>query len=187
MQGCGCALRPVWCGWVWSHWTHQAPRDATSLKNYDAVRAENAIGRLEERIAELLAAAAEADAVEDAAEVEQPAVSAELADRRRRLAKLQEAKARLDEQAVQAQQVEDQRRADWRGSSGQWSRVGVKPASKPPERTSTGLRTNLADPDSRILRVAGGYVQGCNAQAVVTSDQLRGAAEPWLITAPGPS
>jgi len=151
--------------------------DATSLKNYDAVRAEKAIGRLEERIAELLAAAAEADAVEDAAEVVQPEVSAELADRRRRLAKLQEAKARLDEQAVQAQRVQDQRRADWEAHRVGGGRVGVKPASKPPERALTGLRTNLTDPDSRILRVAGGYVQGYNAQAVVTSDQLVVAAE----------
>lgn len=151
--------------------------DATSLKNYDAARAEKAIGRLEERIAELLAAAAETDAVEDAAESVQPEVSAELADRRRRLAKLKEAKARLDEQAVQAQRVQDQRLADWEAHRVGGGRVGAKPASKPPERALTGLRTNLTDPDSRILRVAGGYVQGYNAQAVVTSDQLVIAAE----------
>lgn len=36
---------------------------------------------------------------------------------------------------------------------------------------------NLTDPDSRVMRVAGGWVQGYNAQAVATVDQVIVAAE----------
>ena len=149
--------------------------DATSLKNYDAARADKAIGRLEEQVAELLVAAGSADAAEDAAEPDPPStteMAERLRDRQRRLAALQQAKKRLDEQAVEAQRVQDQRRIEW-----EKRRVGLPPAEKPPQEALTRLRTNLTDPDSRILRVAGGYVQGFNAQAVVTQEQVVVAAE----------
>jgi transposase len=153
--------------------------DATSLKNYDAARADKAMARVEEQIAELLVESVAVDAAEDAAEdAEGPdaPVDAEVAKRLRnrqgRLAVLKAAKQRLDEQAAQAQRVQDQRRVEW-----ERRRVGSPPAEAPPKLALTRLRTNLTDPESRILKVAGGYVQGFNAQAVVTEEQVVVAAE----------
>lgn len=36
---------------------------------------------------------------------------------------------------------------------------------------------NVTDPDSRLLKTAGGFIQGYNAQAAVTADQVVVAAE----------
>jgi transposase len=149
--------------------------DATSLKNYDRAGAEKAITRLESQIAELVVAAAAVDAAEDAAEPEAPSaaeVAGRLRDRERRLVALREAKQRLDEQAAEVQRVQDQRRADWQAHP-----VGGSPAEKPPQEALTRLRTNLTDPDSRILRTRDGFVQGFNGQAVVTEEQMVVAAE----------
>lgn len=38
-------------------------------------------------------------------------------------------------------------------------------------------KANTTDPDSRLMKAPGGYVQGYNAQAVVTADQVIVAAE----------
>jgi transposase len=153
------------------------PANASSARNYNAERAEKAIERLETQIKELLVEAAAVDTAEDAAQASPEAVAAAkveqmVRDRRHRLAVVQQAKARLDEQAAQAQRVQDQRRAEWAAHP-----VGAPPAEKPPERALTRLRTNTSDPDSRILRVAGGFVQGFNAQAAATEDQVIVAAE----------
>jgi transposase len=153
------------------------PANASSARNYNAERAEKAIERLETQIKELLVEAAAVDTAEDAAQASPEAVAAAkveqmVRDRRHRLAVVQQAKARLDEQAAQAQRVQDQRLAEWAAHP-----VGAPPAEKPPERALTRLRTNTSDPDSRILRVAGGFVQGFNAQAAATEDQVIVAAE----------
>ena len=149
--------------------------DASPLKNYDLARADKAIRFVEQQIEEMLTDAVEQDVVDDRAERDRPVAATpdRLRDRRRRLAALEEAKGRLDAQAAEAQRVQDQRRADWEVNKGR----GARPAEKPPERALTRRRTNLTDPDSRIMHVAGGYQQSFNAQAVVTSDQVIIAAD----------
>jgi hypothetical protein len=49
---------------------------------------------------------------------------------------------------------------------------------KAPEAAAHGTaKANVMDPDSRIMKTQAGYVQGDNAQAVVTEDQIIVAAE----------
>lgn len=53
---------------------------------------------------------------------------------------------------------------------------GCKP--KEPQRTpDKEAKANAADPDSRIMKTRTGYIQGYNAQAVVTEEQIIIAAE----------
>ena len=150
--------------------------DASSLQNYDQERLGKAIGHLDKQIEAMLAEAAGQDAAEDVADQDRsdPGSPPELRSRQQRLAKLKAAKELLDAQAAAAQQRQDQRREAWEKASG---RKGGPPAATPPKRALSNGRTNLTDPDSRIMHTSTGFEQAFNGQAVVTSDQIIVAAE----------
>jgi transposase len=150
--------------------------DASSFQNYDRDRLEKAIGELDEQVAQMLVEAARQDAAEDAAQQDRSDSGAppELRNRTQRLAKLKAAKQRLDAEAAEAQRIQDQRRADWETAPG---RKGGPPGVKPPDRALRNGKTNLTDPDSRIMHTRDGFKQSFNGQAVVTSDQVIVAVE----------
>ena len=151
--------------------------DASSFQNYDRDRLEKAIGELEKQLQQMLVEATGQDAAEDAAEQDRDdsATPPELRNRTHRLAKLQAAKQRLDAEAAEAQRVQDQRRAAWETAPG---RKGGPPGVRPPKRGGPrNGKTNLTDPDSRIMHTRDGFRQAFNGQAVVTSDQVIVAAE----------
>jgi len=150
--------------------------DASSFQNYGQDRLEKAIGELEKQLQQMLVEAAGQDASEDAAEQDRDdsATPPELRNRTHRLAKLQAAKQRLDAEAAEAQRVQDQRRAVWETAPG---RKGGPPGVRPPKQGARNGKTNLTDPDSRIMHTRDGFRQAFNGQAVVTSDQIIVAAE----------
>jgi transposase len=150
--------------------------DASSFQNYDRDRLAKVIGELDEQVGQMLAEAAGQDSAEDAVQQDHADSGAppELRNRTQRLAKLKAAKQRLDAEAAQAQRIQDQRRADWETAPG---RKGGPPGVKPPKQGSRNGKTNLTDPDSRIMHTRDGFRQGFNGQAVVTSDQVIVAAE----------
>ena len=85
---------------------------------------------------------------------------------------MREAKARLDAEDAAAQAHQDQRRADWQAAKDAGvQRVGRPPADKPPKNDRSG-KVNLSDPDSRIMKTAGGFCQGYNGQIVVGAGQI---------------
>lgn len=91
---------------------------------------------------------------------------------------LREAKARLEaeaaaEAAAQAEKIA--RRQAEEEATGRKKR-GRKPG-KPVEGPSDEAKANLTDPQSRIMKTRSGYVQGYNAQAAVTENQIIVAAE----------
>lgn len=104
-----------------------------------------------------------------------PRVMARLQDR---VARLEEAKSRLEaEQATRAQTHEEhvQERETKERRTGKRLR-GRKPKAvqaKPEE----SAKANPTDPDSRIMKTRKGYIQGYNAQLVVSEDQIILAAE----------
>src|SRR5215211_3912105 len=119
----------------------------------------------------------QADASEDSADQDRSVSGAppELRNRTERLAKLKAAKQRLDAEAAEAQRIQDQRRAAWETAPG---RKGGPPGVRPPKRGGArNGKTNLTDPDSRIMHTRDGFRQGFNGQAVATSDQVIVAAE----------
>jgi transposase len=95
-----------------------------------------------------------------------------------RLARLEEAKARLEakaeaEREEQAKKLRD--REEEEKASGR-KKPGPKP--KDPEDAVRGDRkANATDPDSRIMKTRQGHVQGYNGQAVVSKDQIILGAE----------
>jgi transposase len=98
---------------------------------------------------------------------------------RSRGARLSEAKRRLEEQ------LEAERRANeayeayrGRGISRDGRRFGGDPPSPYQLPDTPAGKINTSDPDSRLLKAAGiGYVQGYNAQAAVSEEQIVLAAE----------
>ena len=99
-------------------------------------------------------------------------------DRQSRLARLQACQERLTQEAATAtgqQQAKIETRQAEEAATGQKKR-GRKP--KAPEAVADrDAKANVTDPDSRIMKTQAGYVQGYNAQAVVTEDQIIVAAE----------
>jgi transposase len=99
--------------------------------------------------------------------------------RRSRAKRLAEAKRRLEEDL----QVEHRANAAYeahraQGIAADGSRRMAPGATKPyePPEAPTG-RVNLTDPDSRLVKATRGWIQGYNAQAAVSEEQIVLAAE----------
>jgi hypothetical protein len=136
-------------------------------QNCTRAQLEKEIGK---EVARLLGEAEACDAEEDArygAEARGDELPEELRTTSGRLARLREAKARLEErekeaEAAQAEKIERRREEEKR--SGRKKR-GRKP--KAPEAVADPeAKANRSDPQSRILKTRRGWVQGYNAQAM---------------------
>jgi hypothetical protein len=102
----------------------------------------------------------------------------DLQDRGKRLTRLKEAKARLEQEAEeeaskQAQKIKERKEEERKTGKKKHGRKPKPPKDKP----LTESRANITDPESRIMKTRTGYVQGYNAQAVVTEDQVIVAAD----------
>jgi len=136
--------------------------------------------RLQKEIAELLSKAESTDAAEDelhGREARGDELPAELARRETRLAKIQEAKKALEEQALAAAQAEEARRQaedDARRAAGGTPRARA-PVDGTPEPKA---QRNFTDPESKIMKVSNkGFEQCGNAQAVCNGEQIIVAAD----------
>ena len=123
----------------------------------------------EEQITQLLQKAEDADStpLQDGLTIPE-----EIARRQDRLAKLQEAKAAMETRAKERlieEQAAYQEKLATRQAKEQ--ATGKKPPSKAPQPPQEGPRDkdqyNFTDPESRIMKVRGGYEQSYNAQAAV--------------------
>jgi transposase len=138
---------------------------------YDRMKAEEA--RLKDEIAKLLAEAEATDDAEDARhgpDRHGDELPEELARRRGRLAKIQQAKELLEERArAEAAGEATRRQAGWKS-----------PPEVPPAEAVPGPKDqiNFTDPESRIMRASNkGWDQCGNAQAVVNEHQIILAAD----------
>ncbi len=148
----------------------QIDANASKIKSVRYDRAKALREQLTEDIAALTAQAETADS-EDA--VDPQALPAEITRREVLKAKLDEACARLEAEAMaeaEAEQNEyDEKRQKWAAREGQRRGSAPKPPSgtPPPDRQS-----NLTDPDSKLMRKSERHEirQAYNAQAVVDAD-----------------
>ena len=132
---------------------------------------------IEEEVQRMLAEAKAADAEEDAdygpGRRGDELPEGLLGGRRERLKRVKEAKERLQREAEAAakavQEHVEQRRAE-EEATGKKKR-GRKPKVVEPLPTEEA-KANTTDPDSRIMKTRQGYVQGYNAQAVVSEEQI---------------
>jgi len=136
-----------------------------------------------ERIArEILADAARIDAAEDelygAARGDE--LPPELADPASRRARLREAKRQLDREHEQERARAEAHNARVEADA-EARRRGEGPNGRPrkprPVPEAPGGRVNLTDPDSRPVKTPQGFIQGYNAQAAATADQIVVCAE----------
>jgi len=97
---------------------------------------------------------------------------------RSRTARLSESKRRL-EQGLQAERDANEAYEAYRarGISRDGRRFGGGPPSPHQVPATPTGKINTTAPDSRLLKVTGGYVQGYNAQAAVSEQQIVLAAE----------
>ena len=150
--------------------------DGTKIKANASLAANRTEEHLEKEIEQMLSEAAAKDAQEDKAfgiDKRGDEMPEELKDRNSRIHRLKACKERLEQekaQAIAAQQDKIEQRVAKEESTGQKAR-GRKP--KPPEEAhNKESKANVTDPDSRIMKTQKGYVQGLNAQAVVTEQQV---------------
>jgi transposase len=137
---------------------------------------------------EILAEAKATDAAEDElyGDARGDELPADLADPKTRRARLRAAKAELEaewEADRQSRQAMLDRRAEHE------ARTGRRPRGRPPkQRDLSGDppgRVNLTDPDSRSVKTPRGFIQGYNAQAVASEDQIVLAADVTQASADG--
>ncbi len=157
--------------------------DGTKMKANASLAANRTEAALAKEVEQMLAEAADKDTAEDAEHGpnrrgdELPAPLRRRADRQQRL---QAAKERLETERREAeaqQQCKLDERARGEQESGQ-RRRGRKPKSVEEVRAEHEQRkANTTAPESRILKTRSGHVQGFNAQAVCTDDQIIIAAQ----------
>lgn len=155
--------------------------DGTKIKAKAALEANRTAEGIEAEVKKMLREAAEADEAEDSKYGkdrrgdELPEGLRRSEDRKRRL---RECKERLEEEAKEtreSQVAKIAQRAKEEEESGEKKR-GRKPLS-PEESVDKEAKANVTDPESRIMKTRKGYVQGYNAQAVVTKEQIIVAAK----------
>ena len=143
----------------------------------DANRTASGIG---EQVARMLAEAEATDAQEDGRSGAQRGgeLPAALARRGDRLARLRQCQDKLQRQAAEAasrQQEKIDARAAAEQASGKRKR-GRKPQPADPT-VNPGSVANVSDPESGIMKARHGWLQGYNAQIVVTTGQIILAAD----------
>ena len=152
--------------------------DGTKMAADAAKRSNRSRDFIADQVDKMMAEAAAIDAEEDALHGpgnlgdEPPAELRGRADRRRRFA---EAKARLEADKAEARADHEAhlaRRAAKEQATGKPLR-GRKP--KPPAENDKPV-ANTTDPESRLMKTPGGYLQGYNAQVIVNPDQVIVAA-----------
>lgn len=154
--------------------------DGTKVEANASIRANHTVETIEREVKRMLEEAAQTDAEEDARHgtARGDELPGELRARAGRLARLRQAKARLEaEEAERQREYQEQldRRAALEAERGRPLR-GRKPVLKRP-RSASSARANTTDPDSRVVKQGSTRIQGYNAQAVVTADQIVVAAE----------
>lgn len=143
----------------------------SALSHEHAVKLE---AQLKQEVAELLALAE----AQDRADVpDGMSIPEELAIRQERLARIQDAKTRIEARSKARYEREQVGYEAKLAAREEKAKTGKKPSGKPPAPPAVGPgpadQVNLTDEESRIMPVSGGGFEQCyNAQAVVAADSL---------------
>ena len=150
--------------------------DGTKIKANASLSANRTLKHLEEEIDKMLSEAESKDAEEDkayGADKQGDEMPDDLRDRNSRINRLKACKERLEQQKAEAEK-QQQDKIDERKATEK--ETGKKPRGRQPrpaeEAGNTDAKANVTDPDSRIMKTRKGFVQGLNAQAVTTEQQI---------------
>jgi hypothetical protein len=155
--------------------------DGTKVAANAANTASHTHDKLEAEVAEILRQAAEIDQREDLEndQARGDQLPEALASKAGRLARLRQAKALLEADAAERERRYEQRVAELAAAArakGKQPRAHIKPRRRD-EAPNPKATANTTDPDSRFMHTRRGSVQGYNAQAVTTLEQVIVAAE----------
>jgi transposase len=155
--------------------------DGTKMAANAANTASHTLDKLEREVAEILRQAAEADHRDDLehGQARGDELPEALASKAGRLARLRQAKAQLEAEAAERQRRYQQRVAELAAAArakGKQPRPHIKPRRRD-EAPNPKATANVTDPDSRFMHTRRGSIQGYNAQAVTTTEQVIVAAE----------
>lgn len=151
--------------------------EGTKIEANASLQANRGLEAIDAEVQGMLAEAAATDRREDellGADNRGDELPEGLRSQEGRLRRLKECKARLEAEDVQAKyEAELARRATTQEETGRRP-VGRPP--KPKRPTKNSLVANPTDPDSRVMKRQYTYLQGYNAQAVVSEDHIIFAA-----------
>jgi hypothetical protein len=155
--------------------------DGTKVAANAATTASHTHDKLEREVAEILRQAAEADQREDQlfGDARGDELPEALASKAGRLARLRQAKALPEAEAAGRQHRYEQRVAELAAAArarGKQPRARIRPRRRD-EAPNPRATANVTDPDSRFMATRRGSIQGYNAQAVTTVEQVIVAAE----------
>jgi transposase len=155
--------------------------DGTKVAANAATTASHTHDKIETEVAEILRQAAEADQRDDLehGNARGDELPAALASQASRLARLRQAKALLEAEAAERERRYQQRVAALAAAArakGKQPRAHIKPRRRD-EAPNPKATANVTDPDSRFMHTRRGSMQGYNAQAVTTCEQVIVAAE----------
>jgi transposase len=157
--------------------------DGTKMKANASLSANRTEKALAAEIDRMLSEAAAKDAEEDAAfgkDKRGDELPEDLRTRKDRLQRLREAKERLERERLEAEAAQREKlenREQKEQETGQKTR-GKEPKSVEAVRKEQEERkANATAPETRIMKTRSGYLQGLNAQAVGTDDQILMAAD----------
>ncbi len=147
--------------------------DGTKIEANASLQANRGLESIDAEVQAMLAEAAATDRREDellGADNRGDELPEGLRSQEGRLRRLRECKARLEAEDVQAKyEAQLAHRATTQQETGRRP-VGRPP--KPKRPTKNSLVANPTDPDSRVMKRQYTYLQGYNAQAVVSEDRL---------------
>jgi transposase len=150
--------------------------DGTKIKANASLAANRTVEGIKVEVKRMLEEAAKVDAEEDlkyGKDRRGDELPEGLNHPAQRLKRLRECKERLEKEAQKAMEEQSEkiaRREAQEEESGEKKR-GRKPLS-PEETVNEEAKANMTDPQSRIMKTRSGYVQGYNAQVVVTKQQI---------------
>ena len=155
--------------------------DGTKLAGNAAEKANRTHEKLEREVNEILRQAAEADRQEDRehGDGRGDELPAELASPTGRLARLRQAKAQLEAEAAERERRYQTRVTELAAAArakGKQPRAHIRPRRRD-EAPNPKAVANVTDLDSRLVHTRKGSLQGYNAQAVTTLEQVIVAAE----------
>lgn len=155
--------------------------DGTKMRGNASLAANRTYKYLEKEVKRMLQEAEEKDVQEDALygkDHRGDELPKDLANREKRLARLKEAKAQLEQQAQEKAALQEAKiaaRKEEEKATGKKKR-GRKP-KEPDRNPDPKAKANLTDLDSRIMKTRHEHIQGYNAQATVTKEQIIVAPE----------
>jgi len=150
--------------------------DGTKIKANASLSANRKLKRLKQEIDKMLSEAEAKDAEEDKAygtDKRGDEMPEDLQDRKSRINRLKACKARLEQEKAEAEKQQQDKINERKSKE---ENTGKKPRGRKPkpaeEAGNKDAKANVTDPDNRIMKTRKGFVQGLNAQAVTTEEQI---------------